>query len=1060
MMRKFIALFFLAIVLGPAILHAGIHGILKGKVLDEEGKGVIGASVMVEGTTRGTYVKSKDGAYQVANIVAGEYTIVYRSVGKPEIKKKIRISADEVTEIDVVMKDKSVEMKEIVIESSKMVEKTPSGKIDKLDTKALTSTAREGITSVIALSAGVRNDGSGFNIRGSRSSETQIRVDGFDVGNQFTGGLGAGGTKYYPMVSANATEEVQVLTGNFTAEYGEAQGGVVNSVVKTGRTDRYEGFLRYRTDLPSLYGSQASGVEFVREGNRLKPVSAGKGAKYQGSDENSYEFGVGGPIPMLGKSTFYLTGRYYNEAYRGASYEVYDPAGNNIGKLPQQSWVKNITGKFRFEPIKDLSLIVGGSYGISCFEINSLPWYYSTDPGIINGKSNGIPENVAKQNAINQIVSQLYAKINHNLNSNSFYEFSISNTSNNDENARRKSFGDPNFFTGFELLDPVDNLVLNNQQQLVPGEMKNGRVYGDKIVDYYQSITSIGYTKDGRMKLDLPQRNPLTGYYEGAPNSSGTNNPWGLKNFTMTSGASGGFQFRYGNYWQVEGSYTNSFQTGDFSHIFKGGIDFRFFEQHRHYNSMPWDGNPFFDVYTDKFGGNIYADDPNIYAKTSLPYKPSKYAAYVQDEIRYKGIIFNPGLRLDLFNPNSKYRTGTKFVSIRSDSGFGDASIKYQISPRINVAYPITDQSVFQISYGLYFKTPEMQYMFDKFPVDVLRTGDILGNPNVEAQRTNAYSVSFKQGITDDIAVEVSAYYKDIFNQLGVKYVEDIPTPYYQYTVAEFGNAKGIEVDLRKRPTMDDHVGLRVNYSYASAVGTASDPTSNFGQTIDQYTNMAMFPLVPFSQPWDIRHNVNASIDFTWANNQGPSIGGIQLLENLDIDFTAVYRSGLPYTKTDLNRKPLSEINSERGPSFWRIDSRIQKGFWLSDWFGAGAGNTYLSFFADIVNLTNNRGITGFYTATGDALDDGTSLNRKVGDFDSTPYYKDATVSNPSTYSSTQYDNYGNRLYNANADFDQNGIVTQAEKYQSYVNYVKTTMKFKGNFQTPITFSAGIALSF
>ena len=86
-----------------------------------------------------------------------------------------------------------------------------------------------------------------------------------EVGNQFTGGYGIGGINDFPMASDWATDQVDVKTGGFSAEYGGTIGGVVNSVLKTGRTDRFEGFLRYRTDVDALWGSQKNGLQVTQE---------------------------------------------------------------------------------------------------------------------------------------------------------------------------------------------------------------------------------------------------------------------------------------------------------------------------------------------------------------------------------------------------------------------------------------------------------------------------------------------------------------------------------------------------------------------------------------------------------------------------------------------------------------------------------------------------------------------------------------------------------------------------------------------------------------------------
>ena len=168
-----------------------------------------------------------------------------------------------------------------------------------------------------------------------------------------------------------------------------------------------------------------------------------------------------------------------------------------------------------------------------------------------------------------------------------------------------------------------------------------------------------------------------------------------------------------------------------------------------------------------------------------------------------------------------------------------------------------------------------------------------------------------------------------------------------------------------------------------------------------------------------------------------------------------------PYTRTDRNGKAISEINSERQPSIWGLDARISKSFYLKDIFGDNAGsNSTVEFFLDITNLLDRTVATAVYSTTGDPLDDGRTFDRQVGDFNSTSYFKKATLENPSTFTSSQYDTYGNRLYSEMADFDKNGIVTQAEVYESYFKYVETILKFRNNFQAPRIVYFGIMFRF
>lgn len=1070
-------LFILLLVIGflaPFQLSAGIHGYLKGKVVNEDGQGVPGANVFIMGTKRGAVVNSSDGSFRVANIEAGTYNVQISAVGLEKIiVENVRISADQTTDIGTItLTVDAVTVGEIeVVAAKEMVNKTEVGNITTVSDDDITGVPSEGIQGIVGSKAGVRSTGGGFGIRGMRDSETQIKVDGRDVSNAFSGGTSLS-MSYFPMVSSFAVEEVQVLTGGFSAEYGEAQGGVVNTIVKRGRTDRYEGVLRWRTDVAPLWGSQSSSIEVLKEGTDLVPYITGEGAKLQGEESNNIDMGFGGPIPFLDGSTFYISTRYSHEGQLSNSYEIYDPLGNNIGKTPDSKvWVKNITGRLRFALTDDIQLVAGGMYGITSWSNPGWSSIYRTTEGLVydenlqpvldadgNQLTNGIQERLEKSNVANAKIGGAFVKINHSLSQNSFYELRISQDINIDENGRRANYDDPDFINGFEIIHPQDKYVVEGSE-LVKLTDANTFGKGDKIIDHYQQISKIQTTKDGYLLKDIPQPNPLTGYVEGPSSANGTSNAWGLNYFFGTMGG-GGFSFRDGGFWTVDGSYTLSKDIGEFSHTIKTGFLMKLWTLHRHYNGMPYDGNPFFDVYTDNWGGNLYADNIDVYNETSQPYTPSKYEFYVTDQISFKGLILNPGLRFDLFNPNSEYRTITdRFVSINADSGFAQADWKWQISPRLSVNYPITDRQYVSIAYGLYYKTPLMQNMFDRFNIDVLRGNEILGDPNMKAQRTNAYQLVYKNQLTDDFALHMSAYYNDIYNQLGIKYIPAVPDAYFQYTVAEYGNTKGIELSLRKRPSMD-HVGFELNYTLAQASGTSSSPTSNYMLKTDPFTGVPAYPMAEYPLAWDIRHRVNFILSFVWGDDEGPSIGNIYLLENMNLTFETTYRSGAPYTRTDNQGNPISEINSERGPSYWRVDSRLAKRFMLKDWFGDGAGNTSFEVFVDIYNLFNRTEPTGYYSATGSPDDDGISLERKVGQFANIKYYKDPDYANPSSISVAQYDILGNRLYSEMADHDKNGVVTQAEQYESYINYIETLMKFRGLYQTPIRVYAGVMFRF
>jgi hypothetical protein len=1067
-MRKHLILIILGFMLLPLGLEAGIYGTLKGKVVDEDGKPIIGARIKIQGTKRGAN-SGVDGSFIVTQVNAGTWEVVVSSVGYPSVKQKVTFSADRVETINFTMIPSKTDVVLVDAERIELVNNEQIGQNQETSREDMEFSVGSSISAQVGLSAGVLNTGGGYSIRGARSSETQIRVDGLDVGNQFTGGAGVFGTGNMPMVSQYGTQQVQVLSGTFSAEYGEALGGVVNTIVRTGNIDHYEGTIVYNSDLDYLNGSSDSHIDLRYEGQQWVPYEVGDGYKLNGPGRNEIDFNIGGPLPLLTNSTFFLSTNFKQDDF-GSGYAITDPEGTDLSRLPDGALQrKNITGRLKFSVTDDINLILGGQWGMTNYESSGWGYLYADTEGLLldnmapssadlsTAATNGVPTRIAQQNVYETVVASMMARITHQLSDASFYELTVSNNLNNDEISKRKSFDAPSYFTGYEMWYPQDEWQVNssgNGLDPVTG------LYGDRVIDEYTIISRNISVDNGHFTRATTSVNPLTGYIEGQSDASSTANPFGMTNLFTTHGNTRSFSFRNGNYFQIDGNYNLFAKTGDYDHNFKTGFEVRLFSMKRHYNSLPWDGNPFFDVATDEWGGNFYTEDEVAREETSQGFNPVKVSAYIQDQITYKRIIISPGLRFDMFMPEARYRTDLDFVPISSQEGFAEATTKFQISPRINVAYPITEQSNISIAYGLYFQTPSLQYLYDNFNAEQIRGNVVLGNPEMKPQRTNQYEVSFNQQLTELFAFHVTAYYRDIYNQLGVVTVETRPDPYDLRETVEFGTSRGIEFRLRKRISMDDNIGFSLNYTYASNRGTASGPGGlNLGY--DPYSQQKMFPLNEYTLSNDIPHRINFVLNFAWFKGQGPSIAGIQPLENVRLGFTTVFSSGSPYTSYTLDAEQKSDINGARQPSNWNTNLRISKGFSLSDWFGEGMGKSSLTLFMDVYNLFNLTHAVSYYSRTGDPIDDGVTFYRQKGAITgANPWYKEGDFLNSASYRSDQYDNFGNRFYNEVADTDGNDKVTDQERYEAYFNYIETAINFRGNFKSPRSVYWGIKLEF
>ncbi len=1078
-MRKLLLVLFLGLFMLPGIAQAANTGNIKGKVVNDEKEPVMGAYLSVVGTKLGGVSKA-DGRFNVVAIPVGSYELLITYLQK-EVRLSFSISADENKDFgDIVV---SLTADSVIVTADKMgaVDNTSIGRGVNISKDQLTSSTKTDIATLVGSKVGVQNTGDGFSIRGSRNNETSLRLDGVEISNPLNGGYGLGGTSYYPMPSTLNIAEVQVITGGFSAEYGEAMGGVVNQSMVYGNNKRYEGAVQWRSNLGALYGSTKNALGLDEKDGILRAYDAGDGYKLKPSTHHSFDFAINGPMPFTGGDIIFSLSTAVNYTKGSASYGILDPLGQDISNFDPEnnkSMVKRIDFRTQINMIKDIEISLGASYGVTNIENSSWGWSMATMPGTGNDLNLegsiannfiGVPENLAKQNAANIRVMNFLGRIKQIFQNASFYQLTLSYNQNDDDMSRRLSLAEPNFFTGYDLLKPQDKYIISTND--LGGKVTLLNDLGDQVLDHYAIYSDIQKSKDGWYEADMPLINPFTGFYEGSEGSH-TSNPYGYYTGGFAKHASdGGLQYRRTLYYQADGFYDISIDDDQISHNIKTGFEARKYEVHRHYNPAPWNETSGFDVFSDLWGGNLYiptvdpidpSKNPNlVYTRdhTSQAFTPFRGSLFVQDQIKYKGIVFTPGLRFDYFNANADYRTNLNtYTRIFEREYFAPTDANFYVSPRIFVTYPLTEASKIDLSYGLFLKTPDLQYLYDSFNAWNIATGQVLGNPNMKPQRSSQYQVSYENYITPDINFTATAYYKDIYNQLGVTYILATPTPFYIYSTTEYGSSKGLEFSLQKMPI--DGIYAALNYSLAYNKGTSAGPASNMGRPVDPYTDKLAFPLAEFTMSNDIRHTVNGSLAFIWGNNEGPDVFGIQPLENASINFDGMFRSGAPYTRFKRSGAPVSEYNEVRQPSFWQIDMRLSKRFILADWFGTALGRTSIELYMNIYNILNRRAPVAVNSITADPDDNGQSYYVKQSDLYQATLYKEVAPAQAATYAATQYDQYGDRLYNPIADVNNDNMVTAEEQFKAYRRYLLDAGQMRGNYQTPRTVNFGIKINF
>lgn len=997
----------------PSLAFAGVTGKISGKVVDKDtGEPLAGANVIIQNTNMGAATNLR-GEYFIINVPVGTYTIVARYLGYEALEKSgIRAIQDMTTTLNFDLASEVMELGEVVTVTAErpMVSRDATASSRQIEgNQVLLMPKTDTFQDAISLQAGVVNN----HVRGGRGNEISYMVDGMTVRDPLQGIVGA-------TINRNAIDEIVLLTGGFSAEYGQAMSGVVNLVTKEGG-NRYSGQLRYTTDEPF-------------------------GEKTFSANDNTYELSLGGPIPGLNKLRFYVSGRVFttdcqgqydevyfpktgNDSYKnainniviesGPGYKVLDPAGNNLGWSPHnQEQQYSAQFKLTYNFNTDMKIMLGGFKARDQWDEYDWNWRYSTtEEGYDSLGWFYTPSNEMLDHFPSRMQKSEQYKLDwtHTLNSKTFYTLNFTYFSNYDNRAKRELYNYEDRF-----LSIFDNWW--EDYKFIPVDNRDSD--GDGVWDQF-SYRQSGYSNTPRYPWD---------------------NPYGLANVFF-----GGGDTRWGNR-----TYSSEYLATKWdmvsqvtmNHQLKVGLEYFMHTMSKDYNSSPSDPVPFEDIYT---------------------YHPQTAAAYLLDKMEWQGMVINAGVRLDYIDPDAQMRAD--LLDTREDAEWIDATAKWQLSPRVGISHPISNNTVMHFNYGWFFEQPRFNSLYDfvVMPTRLLRRGNQnIGNPNLGAQKTKAWEFGAGHQLTSNLSIDVTGYYKDMFDIEGIRFIPAIPSNYSVLTNSEYGKSYGIEFSLKKRYT--NNFSFDINYTLSWARGTSSTQNQHYQLVTngppDPYTGqMKIYPQIDYWLDFDQRHTANIILDYRLPENAGPSFFGLYLLENFGVNMVWRYHSGQPYTRQDSRGNQVGEFNGARQPWFMRTDARINKDFKL--W-----GTTY-SFFAEIENLFNERRAMSVYPRTGSPYWDGKVYAKGSSSFvdgEDPEYGANADLGinewNPQPYNEKGISQHAEPLdLNGDGDFAdvigaQDGVVTPEEYYNAYLRYIHDNYARKTNFMRGRRFWIGFQVHF
>lgn len=884
---------FATIFLSVVIIQAGTTGKVKGRVLElETGDPLPGANVQIAGTSLGA-ATDIDGFYFVLNIPPGRHEIVVTYVGYAISRRTINVLADLTTVENISLTTSVIEVGGVTVTAERA-----AIQMDRTNTTAYVSADQiedlpvQEIVDLIQLQAGVIVDHSGgIHIRGGRTSDVAYMVDGIPITNQFSAG---GGSLF--SVETDNVQELQIISGTFNAEYGQAQSGVINIITKDP-SRQYSGKLK-------LYG----GDRFSRESgpflglDRLNP-----------SNTQNIEGRISGPLPIFNKIGVYLSGRYFSDtnyltgiqlarpgdAWQIAAYDTWyrrkfpnDPAvWSGIIEIPDSLFTGN--GEIMaMDPIQHLSLNAK-------FVFRPLPVVRTSYSVFIeNETGRDYDDNYrytpdALKHVFNKFQMHNFS-VNHTLSPRLFYSINFSYSASSRESYQFR------------------NLISSELQTVSP---TRGRF-------------NLGGTNSG---IDMVETDKLLGKMDWN---------WQVDNYQL---------IKFG----IEGtSHRVRFQSRSPGRSSNPNFSSNFF---------PTDTTLIFSEFLGQSQAAVL-EVPQLTAlgETGLSdlfyeHQPLELAAYIQNTIELNELIVNLGLRYEWFRPDHAVLADPRVnpapgsVTLTSNTDLLDVDPKFQLSPRLGIAFPISSAGVIHVAYGHFFKLPPFTYIFDNSEYKIIGLNStVVGNPDLLPQKTISYEVGLQQELAPGLGFEVTMFYADFRNLLGLEVIRMVGNvnTYFRRVNRDYGFNRGIALAIRKASGV---VTGTLDYTYQVSKGNESDPnniaiisTGGLGGGITRESEKQVLPL-----DWDQRHTLN---------------GTLAIHAGKEWTFSLIGRisSGQPYTPEPIRLDLKTKFkNTEFKPWKTNLDLYVSKNIRLA--------RKNASLFLRVFNLFDQANELKVYAITGRA---------------------------------------------------------------------------------------------
>ena len=392
-----------ALILPVSLAAQSFRGSIRGKVTDPNGGLVVGAKVSSKNVNTGLSreaVTNDEGAYVIAELPAGTYTVAVNASGFAQVAQTVvvNVGLDTTADFDLLKLEQRQETV-TVSEETPLVESTRDVLGEVVDQRLVSDLPLNGrdFGKLVALVPGATVEPAGvaaiqsgfgqFSINGNRDRSNNYTVDGTDNNDPFFNnsafnqtGIGGAPASLLPIDSIQEFN----LQASFPPEYGRNSGSVVNILTKSGSNHLHGSAFEF------LRNSAMDARNYFNRAPAIKTPFR----------NNNFGASLGGPIA---KDRTFFFGAYEGQRERvGSDFTFLVPGNNPALPASNSSLANQITAA--------QTLVEGNGVTPSPALTNILTQIFPTATGF-NGTSGTLAGSVLDKNDVDSFI----VKIDHQI---------------------------------------------------------------------------------------------------------------------------------------------------------------------------------------------------------------------------------------------------------------------------------------------------------------------------------------------------------------------------------------------------------------------------------------------------------------------------------------------------------------------------------------------------------------------------------------------------------------------------------------------------------------------